>query len=108
MASGVVDVVAAECERLVDFPWIVRGDGHAADVMDVEVFQSDEFGEVVAFFPIRMAASPPVISRSLRIKYWQPARLRLFWRASGRLKMTLAPVAARIVIGFVAVPRWVI
>lgn len=51
MAAGVVDVVAAECERLVDFSGIVRGDGHAADVMDVEVFQGNEFSEVVALFP---------------------------------------------------------
>ncbi len=51
MAAGVVDVVASKSERLVDFPWIVRSYCHTADVMDVEVFQGNEFSEVVALFP---------------------------------------------------------
>ena len=49
MSAGVVNVVVAEGEGFIDFSGVVGGDGHAADVMDVEIFEGDEFGEEITF-----------------------------------------------------------
>ena len=49
MSSGVVNVIAAEGERFVNLACVVCGDRTAADMVNVEVFQGDEFGEMVSF-----------------------------------------------------------
>ena len=49
VSAGVVDVIATEGEGFVNFAGIVGGNCDSSDMMDVEVFEGDEFREVSAF-----------------------------------------------------------
>ena len=50
VASGVMDVIAAKCQGLVGLAGIIGSNRDPSDMVDMQVFECDEFREVLALF----------------------------------------------------------